>query len=344
MIRKLIQLASSGLALAFVTGCSAAGTSSPNAAFGTPSQLGGAPGTALLQRIPLSQSLRNAGIPQKFRGLYVSDIGIDGVWLLKPPKYGAVGELTEGMYLPDGMWVDGAKNLYAANVDGQNVTEYAPGAANPKCTYSNGGLVDPTNVKTNPAGEVFVIDWGVPQNVGAIDVYEQCQNTLVRKYTFKQKYSERPSDVAFDNAGHMFAMYLVDYTNGHEKGLLEVFKGHSMKPKQLGATVSFPGGLLIDAHGNLIAADQGVQGENNGAVDIIAPPYSSAKRLISGLDQPVWLSLDRTERLLFVSSFDHNDAKVWIFDYPSGELKTTLGAQNGLKTPLGVAAAPDDTE
>jgi sugar lactone lactonase YvrE len=342
MIQRSIRLPLVGLVLALITGCSVAGTSNPNESFGTPSQLGGPPGTTLLQRLGSSQSPRSASIPKDFKGLYVSDAGIDGVWLLKPPKYDAVGELTDGMYLADGLWVDRAKNLYVANVDGQNVTEYAPGASSPTCTYS-GGLVDPTNVKTNRAGQVFVIDWGVPQLTGAIDVYKQCQNAVVRKYNFNQKYSERPSDVVFDSAGNMFVTYLVDDKNGHEKGLLEVFKGQSMKPKRLGATLTFPGGLLIDAHGNLIAADQGVQGESNGAVDIIAPPYSSAKPLISGLDQPVWLSLNRTERLLFVSSFDFKNPTVWIFDYPSGKLEMTLGTQNGLQTPIGVAAAPDDT-
>jgi hypothetical protein len=238
---------------------------------------------------------------------------------------------------PDGEWVDQYRNFYVANFDGGNATEYAPGATSPTCTYS--GAADPTNVTTNKRGHVFVVDWNIGHS-GAIDVYKQCQDTIVKRFTFGK---DAPAGLAFDQNGDMFVMYL-HWSNGSQSniGALEEFKPHSKMPTQLGATVTFPGGLLMDGHQNLIAADQGVAGQPNGAIDLIPPPYSKAVPLISNLNQPVFLSLNRRETLLFASSFDHSPPTVWVFNYPSGKLKTIIGRSNGLVFQLGVAASPDD--
>ncbi|HEY2476033.1 MAG TPA: hypothetical protein VGI19_14680 [Candidatus Cybelea sp.] len=66
--------------------------------------------------------------------------------------------LSNGMNAPDGEWVDGG-----------NVTEHAPGATSPTCTYS--GAADPTDVKSDRNGNVFVVDWNIGHQ-GAIDVYK----------------------------------------------------------------------------------------------------------------------------------------------------------------------------
>ena len=97
----------------------------------------------------------------RFKGLYVSDLGAKfgqgGVFLLTPPSYDVAGRLTKGMYAPVGLCVDRFGNLYVANADGHDVTEYSPGKKSPKCTYT--GAVDPTSVKTDDQDEVYVMDW-----------------------------------------------------------------------------------------------------------------------------------------------------------------------------------------
>jgi hypothetical protein len=337
MLRRLASLPVS-LAVIAAAACSTVG--SPPSEGGIQSgllvqRLGAAPGTSLSLRY------RNIAAPayaKRFLGLFVSDLdvkqGQGGVWLFAQQTYARVGKLTDGMDLPDGSWFDLKHNFYVANVDAQDVTEYAPGSRRPACTYS--GANDPTNVKTDSLYNVYVNDWNVGHS-GAIDVYQQCRNTMTKRYTFG---SSAPSDEAFDATGDMFVMYLV---SGSGPGALEEFPSGSMTPKPLGATVKFPGALLLDKHGNLIAADQGTAGSQTGAIDIIAPPYAKAKPLVSKLAQPVFLSLNRRETLLFADSFDFDNPTVWVFAYPSGKLLTTLGAANGLAYPLGVAAAPDDT-
>ena len=312
----------------------------PSQGGGLAQRLGGAPGSTLPPTIfAAPESAFDAPLAaMQFRGLYVSDLGVHagtgGAWLLSPREFKPIGKLSAGMYLPDGEWIDRNGNYYVANVDAANVTEYAPGNRRLTCTYT--GASDPTNVKTDAEGNVYVVDWNIGHN-GSIDVYKQCRNTIVKQYTFG---GGAPSDVAFDGIGNMFVMYLVASTG---PGALEEFHVGSKTPVALGATVGFPGGLLVDRSRNLIAADQGTAGKRTGAIDIIAPPYAKAVPLVSRLAQPVWLSLNQRQDVLFASSFDHNDPKVWVFDYPSGRLRTTIGSANGLVVPLGVAADPDDT-
>ncbi|MGA8327060.1 MAG: hypothetical protein WB757_13360 [Candidatus Cybelea sp.] len=56
----------------------------------------------------------------RFKGLYVD----------------VAGRLTKGMYAPVGLWVDRFGNLYVANADGHDVTEYSPCKKSPKWTYT----------------------------------------------------------------------------------------------------------------------------------------------------------------------------------------------------------------
>jgi hypothetical protein len=353
MLRTLLFAAFGCLLSEMFAGCSgmapAGAISAPQAPAGErrstglervllPVRLGAAPGSTLPSSGAAPQTaLMPPLAAAPFRGLYVSDFGVKygqgGALLLSPRAFQPVGKLTGGMDAPDGEWIDRSGNFYVANADGPNVTEYAPGSKHPTCTYS--GANDPTNVKTDNDGNVFVVDWNDGQS-GSVDVYRQCRDSIVRTYTFG---SGAPSDVAFDGAGRMYVMYL---SGPSGRGTLEMFHGNSMTPVALGATVRFPGGLLIDKNKNLIAADQGVQGRADGAIDVIAPPYSTASSLVTRLAQPVWLSLNRRETILFASSFDWNTPTVWAFDYPSGSLRETIGSANGLVVPLGVAASPDD--
>jgi hypothetical protein len=353
LVRNTVAIVASAVLLSACSGPSAMSGSTPTGADAAISvtapwsttfarRVGGAPGTQLpsaaevrsQEAFPESSARVITSTSKPFRGLYVSDLGIaqsqGGVRLLAARTYRQVGILDAGNTAPVGEWVDQSRNFYVANANGGNATEYAPRATSPTCTYS--GAVDPTNVTTNKSGEVFVVDWSIGHS-GVIDVYKHCQDKVVGNYTFG---TGAPAGVTFDAHGNMFVMYLSGQTHN---GALEEFKRHSKTPTPLAATVTFPGGLLMDKNQNLIAADQGVANQTNGAIDIIAPPYSTATPLVSGLAQPVWLSMNPSETLLFASSYARPPT-VWVFEYPSGKLKATISAP--LRYPLGVAASPDD--
>jgi hypothetical protein len=131
--------------------------------------------------------------------------------------------------------------------------------------------------------------------------------------------------VAVDAKGDLFVAY--------GGGSFEEFVGGSTTPTPLGATVGSAAGLILDKHGNLIADDQ------TGSIDVIAPPYSSAKVLVSGLSDPFHCALNKKETLLF--NADSGSATVTVYKYPSGSLVTTLGNGNGITEAEGVGESPD---
>jgi hypothetical protein len=257
------------------------------------------------------------------RDLFVSNAG-STVLALKNQSYKSAGEITSGVNGSDGLWVDNHGNLYVSNFNSDTVTEYAPGASSPTCTYSS-GLVDPINVTTDNAGNVYVVDFYVDQNPGYIDKFAQCDNTISAQYPV----SSGPQGVAVDRHGDIFVSY---YSNG---GAFVEFKNGSSQPTALSATTVLPGGLILDKNGNLVAEDQA------GSIDVIAPPYSSATPLVTGVNGPFHDSLNRKEDLLFSANTGSNT--VTVYRYPSGSLVTTLGSGNGITTAQGVADSPNAT-
>ncbi|HEY1656377.1 MAG TPA: hypothetical protein VGF86_14835 [Candidatus Tumulicola sp.] len=254
--------------------------------------------------------------------LFVSDAG-PTVQILKNKTYQNVGSLT-GFGDSDGVWVDKSGNLYVADVVNKDVVEYAPHQTSPKCTYS-AGIVDPINVTTDLLGNVYVVDFNDLESPGYIDKFAQCKNKIGKQLSVNMG----PEGIAVDAHGNLF----VSFFNAAFNGGFEEFKKGQSSPTPLGATVTSPGGLVLDKNANLIADDQ------NGSIDLIAPPYSSATPLVTGLSDPFHVALNKSEKLLF--NANNGNGTVTVYDYPSGALVTTLGTANGLDGAEGVSDSPN---
>jgi hypothetical protein len=332
--RLSVARAALGTGIVFVlAACSGAANQGPEGA--VPNQIAARTQTLRSTILPSGVDTRfagsfRAGLPGRperpaaiERDLFVSDAGTS-VQILKNKTYKNVGSITTGLTDSDGLWVDKAGNLYVANVTSANVLEYAPGRKSPKCTYS-AGLVDPINVTTDALGNVYVVDFNNLNSPGYIDKFAQCKNKIGKQLDV----TSGPEGVAVDGHGNLF----VSYFNANFNGGFEEFKKGQTSPTQLAATVTSPGGLAIDANDTLIADDQ------SGSIDLIAPPYSSATILISGLSDPFHVSLNKPEKLLF--NANNGNATVTIYSYPSGSLVTTLGSANGLDGAEGVSDSPN---
>ena len=308
-------------AVALVQGCSGGATpaQAPVRSFVLPS--GAEARFRQSARIPPSQHFpRHTRVE---RDLFVSNDG-NGVLVLKNKSYRRSGEITKGLNGADGLWVDVHGNLYVANYNGQNVTEYKRGSFVPSCTYSE-GLADPIDVTTDKTGNVYVANASIYSSYpGSIDEYPQCRNSVSKIYDV----SGDPVGVAVDGQGDVFVSYLVE-----SHGFFEEFKGGSVQGISLGATVGFAGGLVLDKRSNLIAVDQ------DGSIVVIAPPYDRARLLVGGLSQPFHDALNERENRLFATDFA--SSTVSVFEYPSGRLITTLGSGNGIYGAAGVAESPN---
>ncbi len=256
------------------------------------------------------------------RDLFVTTGGPE-MFELKNKSYVEVGEITNGLDASDGVWVDKHGNVYVANVGGPNVVEYKRGGSTPICTYSS-GIVDPVDVTTDEAGNVYVDDFNELNNPGHVQVFPQCQNTVSKEFNT----GLGPTGIAVDKLGNLFVEYI------GSKSTFEEFKAGSISPTPLGASVSSPGGMVLDKKGNLIADDQA------GNIDVIAPPYGSATILVSGLSGPFRCSLNRRESLLFNANADSDT--ITVYKYPSGTLVTTLdGHSYGFNSVEGVGESPN---
>ncbi|MGA8534940.1 MAG: hypothetical protein WB615_12605 [Candidatus Tumulicola sp.] len=329
----VLTAALSAGALTLLAGCSG-GAQSPTSTLPTSSLTQAQTGTSrasVLASGALKLFVRTAGVerpggapkPDAYCAsrcpyIFVSDAG-STVQVLKTKTYKNIGSITSGVSGSDGLWADKAGNVYVANFLGDNVTEYPSGSGSPSCTYST-GLVDPINVTADDAGNVYVVDFNNFNNPGYIYKYAQCSNTLAKKYAV----NKGPEGIAVDKHGDIF----VSYHGANSNGAFEEFKRGHANATPLGATVSSPGGLVIDVNGNLIADDQA------GFIDVIAPPYSSASPLVSGLSDPFHDSLNKKENLLF--NANSGSATVTVYSYPSGKLVTTLGSSNGITAAEGV--------
>ena len=296
-----------GAAVIFASGCSA-GSQGPVSAI--PGAI--SPGIVSPNAIP--------------KDLYVSNAvsqTVDTIEVYGNRHYRHVRTIAKGVKHAEGLWVDTAGNVYAANSSAGTVTEYAPGGKSPICTYAK-TLASPIDEATDSAGNVYVVDFNNFKSPGYIDEYKQCSNSIVARYSIVTP----PEGVAVDRQGDIFVSYVTV-----AGGAFEEFKKGSKNPTELKATIGSPAGLAIDGKGNLIADDQ------RGSIDVIAPPYTKATTLVSGLYNPYRLALNKDQTLLF--NVDTGTSTVSVYAYPSGKLVRTLGSRDGLTQPVGVADSPN---
>jgi hypothetical protein len=327
-VTAAIALASAGV----IAGCSGNGSTSSQSVMptnGTQSRVMSHEGTGVAPKY-LTMLHFGAGLPAvrpdlghpKF--LAVSDFGSGAVEVLNR-SFGLHNTITNGLNGPDGDWYDQAGNLYVANYNGIDVQEYPPNGSSPSFTYT-AGLGDPINVTTDEAGNVYVADYNFG-GTGFVNEYAQGSNSVMNTCTV----GGAPEGIAVGETGAVF----LSYNNGGGTANIAEFK-HGLAgchATVLGVALNFAGGMQIDNHKNLVACDQ-----TAGAVDIIAPPYSSVTSSITGFFDPFHVALNKTNTLVFVA--DVANANVPVDNYPSGSNVTTLGAANGISDPAGVATNP----
>ena len=273
---------------------------------------------------PIEARLRPAAA-KAGKDLYVAD-DASSVFLFKNKSYKPDGTITNGVSDTNSVWVDRSGNVYVANLETVNITEFAPGASTPSCTYAS-GLIDPVNVTTDSKGNVYVADFNFYAKTGYIDVFPQCTDSIAKQYPIKHG----PEGVAVDDRGDIF----VSFFNKQKRGAFEEFVRGDSTGKLLAASVASPGGIILDKQRDIIADDQ------RGAIFRIPPPYTTVSGIVSGLFDPFRVALSKDEKTLF--SANSGSGTVTIYAYPSGTLTRTLGPADGLDGADGVSQNPNDT-
>jgi len=263
---------------------------------------------------------------------------------LKSPQPFAV--IRNGLSGPQGITTDKAGNLYVANLIGDTVAIYAPGATSPKATISN-GINAPTDVRVDAFGNLYVSN---SPGLGAqsfIDEFPPGSSTPSAQW-FTPAGNQIISGIALLDPSQMGAtsIYAASYTlngSGFATGtLLSCYPGNSTCVGVGSTTFGQTGGVAVaESPGfakpfDYLVIDQYLPGVDNFVVN----GGISETQLVTG-GTPEFMALSSTKKQLFVS--DRFYGNVREYSYPGGKLLNTFNPQGSHTQIYGVAVSPAGT-
>jgi hypothetical protein len=325
----LVTLAAASLAVAVCSACSNGSSASqgptstiPSAGMSRIHSLSGIAqsGVAKVYDVATAHHLVRHHVIRPLGGakhLFVDDNGLNAVDVLANNSWNYLTDFSTNIDGPDGNWADKTGNVYVANYRGANITEYSK-TGSYLFTYDN-GVTNAVGVTSDKNGNVYEADY----SGRFVQEFDQQSNVVVGGPCYPGGFVE---GVAVDANNNVF----VDFSNG-SGGYIEEFSGglSGCSGTTLGASVTSPGGMVLDKHGNLVICDQVSK-----TVDIIAPPYSSVTRTLgSGYTEPFHVTINKKNKQAYVADAGTGEVTVWT--YPRGSLVATLGSVNQINFALG---------
>ncbi|MBV9648459.1 MAG: hypothetical protein JO043_13410 [Candidatus Eremiobacteraeota bacterium] len=250
-------------------------------------------------------------------------------------------QITNGLFAPTGMAVDGHGNLYVCNNAGQSlgfgtkgfwtVTVYTRHGSTPFRTYTN-GVWNPVDVAVAADGTTYVANFGSH----VVTVYPS--HSINPSKMLVAPPNSSPLGIAFDSAGRVYVSYVL---RSGGAGSIYVYNASQTHGKNIGIAFSGePHGIALDARNNLIVAVSKAPGSGSD-VEVYPPGAKQPSLRLPGPFQPFMLTLDPNGNRLYVADYGsgNNDGGVWVFSYPSGRqlYKDTQGTAAGA---YGVAFDP----
>lgn len=321
-MRKARPLTFLIMAAALLVGCT--GSQGYNASV-TPS-----PGNAPVQSLVYSRSSLTINASGKYKGLrdlYVIDSKTEAIDLLKNKTYREVGAITNGVSGPIAETLDKFGNLYVANLGNGTISEYSPGQTTPSFAYSS-GISLPFVVAVDAHGNVYE---GDGDGFGTVNQYFQGVNSVLQSCSVGSAYVY---GIAVDASNDVFVSF--SGSGGPDK-IAEYVSGLTgCNETVLPPTFADPAQMVMDKNKNLVVVDDG-----NQSIDVIAPPYTSVTSSFgsSVLHNPVSVTLSRDNKLAFVS--DATLGEVFVFNYQTQAVVTTLGGGNGIAFPYEAVDGPN---
>ncbi len=205
-----------------------------------------------------------------------------------------IGSISNGVSGPWGLWVDQNSNLYVANRDAHDVTEYAPGSVSPTATYSQ-GVGDALYPIVDQYGDVFVANGDQASGGGTITEFLAGSTS---EYQILQTPGTEVDGMDFDVQGNLY----VAYRTGAETGSIEEFAPGSTQGKVLGMTLNQPQGVFVDSDGDITVAQTG--GTNN-LLRFTAGQWTKPKvtTTVPQGGDPTQITATVAEHVIFAASF-----------------------------------------
>jgi hypothetical protein len=215
-------------------------------------------GQAFAQQVTSLRSL----VPNTSRGfmkavdartqlVYMSSWGTASVVDVSAMNGRQVGQITNGLAEPQGLFVDAKGSLWVANAS--NVLVYPHGSLSPSKTLTD-SVGDPTDVTVCADGTAYVADLydDSSSNHASVQVYAHGSTTPTGNLDYASDF--RNPFLTCDAAGNVFVAILTGEYVG-DGGVVEFPHGKQKGAKDLGIVLQSPGGIKPDNAGNLLVTD-----------------------------------------------------------------------------------------
>jgi hypothetical protein len=186
----------------------------------------------------------------KKRGVkvYVADLVCNVVRIYGVGGGNEIGEITNGIDGPYGMWVSRNGSLYVSNVSSGTITVYPDGQNSPSATLT--GAVNVIGVAVSKSGDVYAAAFGS----NALYYYKKGAMSPTRTATLPG-----PEGFGIDAKQNVYAAY----NNGGYSGRVEKYSPGLVHGADLGISEGMAADVKIDETGNLLLGDQ-----SNHVIDI----------------------------------------------------------------------------
>jgi serine/threonine-protein kinase len=183
--------------------------------------------------------------------MYMSSWGTASVVDVMTMSGELVGQITNGLLEPQGIFVDPSGKLWVANVS--NVLVYPRGGLSPSKTLTD-SIGPPVDVSVCPNGTAYVADLydNSNTNVASIQVYPPGSTSPSGSLTYTS--DTRNPFLTCDAAGNVFAAILTGNYEGDGR-VIEFPLGQESGAKDLGISLESVGGIKPDNAGNLLVTD-----------------------------------------------------------------------------------------
>lgn len=218
-----------------------------------------------------------------------------------------VGQITNGIQVPGGLFVDRHGSLYVANTVAGTVTAYYRGATTPFATWSQ-DLHRPLYVVVDASGDLFVSNG----DYGTVVEFPPGSTHLSRVL---HTPGVEADGMDFDRQGNLYVAYRTQQTEAG--GSIEKFAPGSTEGTSLGMTLNQPAGLVVDASGKISVVETG--GKSRIAHFLVGKTTVSQLLVDANPGQTLGeLAYDQTSSKLYVGASNGGDSSCQAleFSYP----------------------------